>query len=66
MRRISEKFLRKKLQVANNYLDPVFTDSIMEFSVHCNCDGGRLCKHRLDWLIQILRNEDLILDDAQT
>lgn len=70
MRRISEKFLRKKLAVIDkrydfdihlnkgSVLEPVSNGGI------CDHDAGYLCECRLNWLMTLLRNEDLILDDT--
>lgn len=52
-----ENYLRVKLKCAESYYDSPNPNSILEYGVICHHDNSFFCEHRLQWLIDALKQE---------
>ncbi len=52
----TEKDLRLKLSVSGNYSTPYPKESILAYGNICQHDSGYLCEHRLNWLINYIKD----------
>lgn len=52
-----ENELRKILALDLSGSNTDFPDSILTYNVVCNHDDGYLCEHRLEWLIEFLKEK---------
>lgn len=51
------ELLKNKLHTRSSYKEKANPDSIMEFENICDHNGGFFCEHRLNWLIDFIKNK---------
>jgi hypothetical protein len=49
--------LVKKLNIRRSYSDRHPEGSIMGYEAFCKCDSGVLCEHRLEWIVNFLKEK---------
>jgi len=49
------KCLADRLNTATNWGDTKIYSGIMEYGTICKCDSGRLCEHRLKYILDYIK-----------